>query len=143
MKKKTLIQEIDTVLKLACDTSPNGISRIDIRKVLKGKDTDVSYGLIDEITNHLETKEYLHSFKQDVITPSLIKDIQHWTITFNGRLFHLQGGYKGEIKRNTNANRINNLVFVLTAVIAVGTLISGIYYSLEIWRFFHQAPVIK
>ena len=137
MKDKTLIAEIDSILEAAYNIFPSGLNRHDIIKTLNKQDTEVTGALIEEIINHLTENGYLKQYEQTVTMPAYAKDAPHWSLTFNGRLFHLEGGYRGKIERANATNTANRNVFRLTCVIAFATLVSGFYYALEIWKYFH------
>lgn len=67
-----------------------------------------------------------------------------YNISFEGLIFHQQGGYSQKLfndtllKRQEESNRrTQRILFWFTGIVAFGTLIAAFYYSVELWKFFH------
>jgi hypothetical protein len=126
---------------------------------------DIAYAgiALTEIGKKISAKKdgmFLSDLEVLVVVEKLIKDgyaqgtRQAFALTFDGRFIHETGGYNQkdyDTKRNhmyqnnleseirLNSKRQVNLqhtVAILTTFVAAGTIISGIYYLLEILKIF-------
>lgn len=117
----SLITELDEVLKLAYEKA-EGIHWDDISGKLhlsSLKDTanhEAEEMLIKEITGYLTEKKYLRLFikrEGGRFRGFLVPDAEHWAITFEGRVFLLQGAYQGQLNREKqNQTRIETLELI-------------------------------
>jgi len=98
---------------------------------------------------YIEFEDREESIKWLPVTDSLT--IRYYFITFDGELFIQMGGYAQQLITNANEiNRQKNIelaaianrktITILTWIIAIGTFMAGLYYSIEIlkdYRLFH------
>src|ERR1019366_440215 len=106
-----------------------------------------------ETKQKLRDKFQLEEWEINLLYEKLLKDgyiksLEPLSITHDGLIFRNNGGY---IQKNINLGlenrRIQNLeniskknecwMVVLTAVLAIGTLIASCYYAIELWKYYH------
>lgn len=97
---------------------------------------------------------FIHNIK--IILQKLFKDNfievyqDCFIISFEGKMFIEDGGYEKQLINETNRNnRIENLeknqiiyqriLIWLTALVALGTIVTGIYYGIEIYKHFYPS----
>ena len=132
------IDNLDTVLNYFA-TGVRNESMVFTRQVyfdFKNEGSLISESALQVIINKLVKDEFVSLIH--VYTEKSFK------ITFEGLVFHQQGGYKQKlvndnfIKSQQDSNKkTQKILFWFTGIVAIGTLISAIYYCIEIWRFFH------
>ncbi len=83
---------------------------------------------------------------QGQVTQEYVKDIRYFRITFEGRMFE---GYEKQRERlNQNEEKVKLLeeknrqlskrTYILTFILAIGAIFQAIYYSIEIYTFYHH-----
>lgn len=121
------------------------VSIIDIIATLVGHGIETTLEL-RQILQELITEKYVA--EEGTYPIDDVNSIQQFTLTFKGEKFIDQNGYVQQTANNLlHQRKIHDLEYfqkvqskvlvVLTALIAFGTLIAAVYYSMEIWRFYH------
>jgi ABC-type multidrug transport system permease subunit len=135
------LEKLDIVLQyLEKNHSKKRHTLISLAQDLHG--TGVDFGELTSILNKLRKDGYIEFRGEDYGSADEI-----YMINFEGRVFNAQGGYvlqrKLSLKQLKSQDRtlaIQGQIVVLTLVLAIGTLISGIYYGIEIWKFYSGRP---
>jgi hypothetical protein len=145
------LNKLDTILQLLAGDFGKGGVDFDslVIKVFKTELIEDGMELI-EILDKLKKDKYIISFSKGInrnMLHSLKMEhvvVDYYKITFEGRVFISQAGYKGEViakeAENVRLNKIENnqrvnrvLMAFLTGILAVGTVVAAIYYGLQIW----------
>ena len=101
-----------------------------------------------EIIEKFDLKEWeVHVLFHHLLMDKYIISAEPLIISLEGIVFASNGGYAEKTKREESEKiRITTIegdlrkysygLTVFTGVVAIGTLISGLYFALEIWRYF-------
>lgn len=133
----TLLKKLDVVLKcLEKHHSERHHTLISIQEILDKENPEVKWGETFFILNKIAMDGFIDT-KELPIPDTASKEI-YYNINFEGRVFNEQGGYTN--RRNQDRLTKVNQIFlvVLTFLIAVGTLVAGWYYVIEIWKSYHH-----
>ncbi|HEY5328108.1 MAG TPA: hypothetical protein VIJ27_13985 [Mucilaginibacter sp.] len=128
----TPIKKLDLVLGIVAEETNNtSIATI----VLKGKEK-VSGSDVHFVLDKLVEDKYVHFIGGPLPANVTENTAFSYSITFNGLVFHQQGGYSREHK-NRRAKARKDAAY--TIVVAVGTFLAGLYTLFEIvkWVFHH------
>ena len=106
----------------------------------------------DKISQKITQQYHLKEWEVGILLHHLLIDkyiisIDPLSISFDGLVFRGKGGYAEKARLEiVEQERINNMeneirisskgLMIFTGLVAIGTLISGIYFAIEIWRFF-------
>ena len=128
-KSKTANGILDDTLRKLNRVSPKAIGINDISSDIiseyNAKNIQDARPYVESMLDFLRDEKYIEKNERDYL------------IKFKGIQFIENGGYVGEAKRIKNAGLLNKVVFCLTGLVALGTAVAGIYYGLEIWKYFH------
>lgn len=154
------IAEIDAVLEVFCDSWSYGEDSI--YKTLKTNNKDFDFRKMRQIFVKLESDGFIMIDTANTVVA--------YEVTFEGRLFWQQGGYKGQLNRERRLEtqnrrmakyqkqlqatslqyeaaktsdsfaqtQLQRRVATLTGWIAVGTVIAGIYYIVQLYPALNQ-----
>lgn len=140
MKKELkYIDELDFILHfLATKQDGKEFQSIgQIMELLKSTDKNFSKERLIKIMNKLSNDEYVEEKQMDSSLGSIVLNIgSTYNITFDGLVLDELGGYHSIYLENNKLKNIQKWQFRLTLYIAIGTIIAGIYYFLEIWKYF-------
>lgn len=114
---------------------------------------EISHSTKDKISTEISEKFKLEEWEINILYYTLlidnhIKTIDPLTISLNGLVFRNNGGYLEQAikreKEKTKIEKIDNdfrkyqfLLMVFTAFVALGTLISAWFFSIEIWKYYN------
>lgn len=136
MSEISPIKQIDLVLTFLNDNFSNKPNINTIRQ----KFSDLDSYEIDQILNKLLKDGYViydNDGRQiDFINSEYIKVL----ITFEGKLFHQQGGYNQKLINDSyesnRLERIEKVQLVLTIILAVSAFVAAVYYLVDLyWRY--------
>ena len=114
---------------------------------------EISYSTKDKISTDVGAKFKLEEWKINILYYTLLvdnhlKSIDPLTISLNGLVFRNNGGYiESQINKEKEKRKIEQIdmdfkknqyqLVVFTAFVALGTLISAWFFSIEIWKYYH------
>ncbi|WP_026763552.1 hypothetical protein [Sediminibacterium salmoneum] len=110
---------------------------------------DLHYLQINQIIEKLEKDGNIESVKTEVkgFDGKHIKEQWNFTASLQGKNFYARGGYLGEFERQSldddmkyRLEQSQLQIKYLTYVIAGGTLVAAIYYTIEILKYFCVLP---
>lgn len=103
-----------------------------------------------KIAEQFQLKEWeISVLFHHLLIDQYIISIDPLSISFDGLVFWGKGGYTGKhrlgIAEQTRINKMEDEIhiyskglMIFTGLVAVGTIISAIYFAIEIWRFFTE-----
>jgi len=108
----------------------------------------------DKITEKITQQFKMKDWEVGILLHHLLIDkyiisIDPLSISFDGLVFRGKGGYaeksRQEIMEQERINIVENEIrisskglMIFTGLVAIGTIVSGIYFAIEIWRFFME-----
>lgn len=145
--KKNYINELDFILHALINEYANINEGVNFYQEQAPKSTKET--VIETVIKKFGLKEWeLNVLLHHLLIDKYIISIDPLTISLEGVVFEGNGGYAEKNRReeleNTriktiegDLNRYSYGLMVFTGVVAIGTLISALYFALEIWRYFN------
>ena len=151
------IEILDTLLRYLLDNSNNSFSFIKNDDKLKSKfSQEVENDTLSSALLKLVKDEYVNSHLKSVgfNSDESLKTVEHYNISFEGIFFIKNGGYENQIRMNKKKENENIALqkkqflledkhssyqfqlTLLTWVVVFGTVVAGIYYTIEVLKFF-------
>lgn len=129
------IELLDDVLKVL---SQRGLSNVNLQSELEEAYFKYKNVFFDDRVRMREVLQKL--IKDEYVQVQLYENdsIEGYRITFEGRYFLGQGGYREDAlirDQNKRAARIHTLILEVGALLAgVGGFVAAVYYGIEIWK---------
>ena len=140
-----LLKILDDVLEQISNTK--GVHTLLSVQVIVANDEVTMEAVENCIDKLIEDGYVFEDTYTDYMSEAKPKTFTVFKVSFSGQFFLSTGGYQAEFLRK-NSERIrmfaienqqmenNKQIVWLTIIIAFGTFISGVYYSVEIFKFF-------
>ncbi|HZY35464.1 MAG TPA: hypothetical protein VFE53_02380 [Mucilaginibacter sp.] len=128
----TPIQKLDLVLGILAEDTEN----TSVYKIVLKSGEKISADNTVLVLKKLVNDNYVNDISGDVWSPLAPNNQNSYSITFEGLLFHQQGGYSGQEKKDKLKIRKDNANII---AVAVGAGLAGLYGLFEMaqWFFHH------
>ena len=133
------LTQIDNMLSLfEHNKKGNNLTSLDVIKKWNALYAPIDTELLNEIMFTLQKDDYIRLEEYDaIVNGRIIKNVQHYYLTFKGGIFKQSGSYTGEFSEKNGVARRDRLTFFLAWILAVGVYPAFWWYLIDIVKNYY------
>jgi hypothetical protein len=134
----------DTLIFISITDNEMGIKAIELLESLRNsKYSELKLTQLYIILEKLEKDKYITQGVKEYRTEVTTIKGTYYEISIDGIVFLEMGGYRGQKKESQNQKDLISNTFLLTLIVAWGTLIAAIYYIFQLYCFGGKSVAIS